>query len=472
MNRAGLFVLGLMLSASSAALAQPAPAPATPAAKPAGPTLDYGFFKARVLPILITKRAGHARCMECHSDVPRFSLPPVPEGAAIWGDADSRAIFDVLKTKVIPGQPGRSRLLRHPLAEAAGGDSEHDGGKHWTSKSDPEWQTLAAWVNGATLANPPPTPPLHERVIQTNSAGDDVHIIDTKTNKVVGRIVGIDANHGAAVSPDGARIYVSNEADSTLDVVDSRTRNVITKIKISGHPNNIGISLDGRYVYVSVHSKAGAVDVVDTQAFAVIKTIPVKGAVHNTYVTPDGRYVVAASVAGNEFTVIDRNTLEPLWTATFDDGVRPMAFETNPDGSTKRAFFQLTKFHGFVAVDFATHKEVARVALPKIRVGKKENFIGGIASHGLAISGNKRLVVTSRLNSAVYVYSLPNLALLGEVDVGRQPEWATASADGKTVYIANAGSNDVSVVDVVNLKEVTRIPVGQVPKRNITAMLP
>jgi hypothetical protein len=30
----------------------------------------------------------------------------------------------------------------------------------------------------------------------------------------------------------------------------------------------------------------------------------------------------------------------------------------------------------------------------------------------------------------------------------------------------------VSVVDMVALRELTRIPVGQVPKRNITAMLP
>jgi YVTN family beta-propeller protein len=448
-------------------MAQPAAAP--PPAP--GPALDYDFFKARVLPILITKRPGHARCIECHDDVPRFTLPPVPKGAAIWGDADARTIFDIVKTKVIPGQPDRSRLLRHPLAEAAGGDPSHDGGKHWTSKSDPEWQTLAAWVNGATLANPPPAPPLHERIIQTNSAGDDVHIIDPKTNTVVGHAVGMDANHGAAVAPDGSRIYISNEADSTLDVVDARTFYLITKIRTSGHPNNIGISHDGRFVYVSIHTEHGAVDVVDTQSLSVVKSIPIKGAVHNTYVTPDGRYVVAATVAGKAFTVIDQKTNEPLWTADFDDGVRPMAFETNPDGSTKRAFFQLTKFHGFVAVDFATHKEVARIALPKIKDGKKENYVGGSISHGLAISGNKRLIVNSRLNGAVYVYSLPDLTLLGEVDVGRQPEWVAPSSDGKTVYVANAGTNDVSVVDVVNLKEVARIPVGQVPKRNIAAMM-
>src|SRR6266576_5658545 len=69
-----------------------------------------------------------------------------------------------------------------------------------------------------------PSPKL--RIIQTNSAGDNVHIIDPVTNKVVGVIEGIEVNHGAAVAPDGTRLYVSNEAESTLDVVDGQTLKV------------------------------------------------------------------------------------------------------------------------------------------------------------------------------------------------------------------------------------------------------
>jgi YVTN family beta-propeller protein len=85
---------------------------------------------------------------------------------------------------------------------------------------------------------------------------------------------------------------------------------------------------------------------------------------------------------------------------------------------------------------------------------------------------NKLLVVNSRLNSAVYVYSLPDLKLAGSVDVGIAPDWVTLTPDGRSAYVANAGSNNVSVVDLTAMREVTRIPVGQVPKRNITATLP
>src|SRR3954470_11887936 len=90
------------------------------------------------------------------------------------------------------------------------------------------------------------------RIIQTNSAGDNVTIIDPATNKVVGEITGIEVNHGAAGVPDGSRLYISNEADSTLDVVDGKTLRVISKIPLSGHPNNIAASSDGRKVYVSI----------------------------------------------------------------------------------------------------------------------------------------------------------------------------------------------------------------------------
>ena len=156
-----------------------------------------------------------------------------------------------------------------------------------------------------------------------------------------------------------------------------------------------------------------------------------------------------------------------------DLGIRPMAFATNPDGATKWIFIQLTGFNGFAVVDFATHKEINRIKLPALPSGKAPFLYGGNESHGMAVtSDEKTLVVNSRLNSAVYSYSLPDLKLLGGVDVGLAPDWVTLTPDGKTAYVANAASNSVSVVDIRSMKEITRIPVGQVPKRNITAVLP
>ena len=311
------------------------------------------------------------------------------------------------------------------------------------------------------------------RILQTNSQGDNIHLIDPATHKIVGEIKGVPINHGAAAAPDGSRFYISSEAEQTLHVIDSKTLQTVKKIALTGRPNNISISRDGRRVYVAIVSAPGAVDVIDTSTMEKVKSIATKGGIHNVYVTPDGRHVVAGSIAGRLMTVIDQKSDEPLWTL-FDVGVRPMAFETNADGSTKRIFVQLSDFHGFAVVDFAQRKEVARVELPNDIPADKvdKGPFNASPSHGLGVAPDGRtLWVTSRPNARVYAYSLPDLKLLGAMDLGGRPDWVTFTPDSRQVYISTENTNSVVVLDVPGRKEITKIKVGASPKRNITAIL-
>ena len=111
-------------------------------------TLDFEFFKTRVQPIFLAKRPGHARCYVCHSIGTPFRLERLSPGATTWNDDQSRRNFEAAQREVVPGNPLASRLLIHPLAEEAGGDPMHGGGKHWDSQDNREWQTLAEWVRG------------------------------------------------------------------------------------------------------------------------------------------------------------------------------------------------------------------------------------------------------------------------------------------------------------------------------------
>ena len=312
------------------------------------------------------------------------------------------------------------------------------------------------------------------RIVQTNAAGDSVMLIDPDTNKVVGEITGIEVNHGAAVAPDGSRFYITNEAETTLDVADAKTLKVTKHIPLTNHPNNLSVSKDGKRVYVAIVGGPGAVDVIDTTSLTRVKSIRTEGGIHNTYVTPDGKFVVAGSIVGKKINVIDQKTEEIVWTLPMEEGVRPMAFETNPDGSTKRIFVELSNFNGFVTVDFATHKVVDKIPMPEVAASEKTTAgLQGSPCHGLAVTPDgKTLTVLSKMNSRVYFVSLPDLKIVGETKVGHHPDWITLTPDGKRAYVANAGSNSVSVVDIATRKELTQIPVGQVPKRNITAVLP
>ena len=372
------------------------------------------------------------------------------------------------KQFVVPGNPDKSSLLLHPLAAEAGGDHFHAGGKHWQSKSVPEWQTLARWVRGQTAAVS------SVRVLQSNAAGDNIHIIDPATNQVSGVIEGIEVPHGLVISPDGARIYVTNEALATLDVVDAGALKVFKRIPLSGRPNNVDVSPgSGAFVYAGIRQAPGAVDVIDAASLTNVKTIPVQGEIHNVYVTPDGKHAVAGSIAASTINVIDTATNSLAWTLTLSAGIRPMAFTRNPDGSTKEIIVQLSNFHGFAVVDFATRKELRRVTLPDPPGEERETQgIQGSPSHGLAITPDATVLwVASKWYGYVAAYSVPDFALLKVVKVGSHPEWLTIPPDGKNLYVAVAGADSTVVVDNRSMQVVKTIPVGSVPKRNTSGML-
>ena len=312
------------------------------------------------------------------------------------------------------------------------------------------------------------------RIIQTNAAGDNVHLIDPATNRVVDSIQGIPIAHGVTSNPDGSALYFSNEVERTLDIVPAATLKVAKKIPLSGRPNNVAITPDGRKVYVAIREDSRAfVDVIDVRAEKVVKSIPMVGGVHNVYVTPDGRHAVAGMIGARTLTVIDARTDEPVWSLEFDGGVRPMAFEKAQDGSTQRIFVQISDFHGFYVVDFATRKVVQKVMMPDLPITRTDDDgLQGSPGHGFAISPDGATIwSTSKPNNHVYAWSLPDLKFLGGVLVGSHPDWLTMTPDGRYLYSGNAGSNDVSAIDTKAMKEVARIPVGQVPKRNHTALL-
>ena len=160
------------------------------------------------------------------------------------------------------------------------------------------------------------------RIIQTNFAGDSIHIIDPATNKVVNEIKGFEATHGITVAPDGSRIYISSEDDFTLAVIDGKTLKVTKRIPLSGNPNLIDITPDGQQIYVAIAlnyndlsdfprvkaDASGGVDVIDTVSLQKVKTISMKGGVHDLNVSPDGKYVFVGNARGgkaNVMTVVD-----------------------------------------------------------------------------------------------------------------------------------------------------------------------
>jgi hypothetical protein len=118
--------------------------------------LDFQVYMTKVEPIFLKPRGGYgpglSPCVTCHvhNSTP-LKLQPLREldGLVFWSIDHSRQNFLIVSRLVVPGQPEQSRLLRKPLAVAAGGAPFHVGGKFWETQDDPDWRIMADWVRAA-----------------------------------------------------------------------------------------------------------------------------------------------------------------------------------------------------------------------------------------------------------------------------------------------------------------------------------
>jgi hypothetical protein len=115
----------------------------------AAQSLDYATYKAKVEPIFLKKREGHARCVVCHANAGNaFRLQALDPGAIAWTEEQSRKNFEAVSRLVNSANLLSSPLLKHPLAGTAGGDDFHSGGRQFQSQNDPDWKAIADWARG------------------------------------------------------------------------------------------------------------------------------------------------------------------------------------------------------------------------------------------------------------------------------------------------------------------------------------
>lgn len=318
------------------------------------------------------------------------------------------------------------------------------------------------------------------RIYVTNSAGTTVQVIDPVTNKVVQTIGDIEVAEAVQFSRDGSQVYVGNRTDNIF-VVDRKTGKPIKKVPISGFSNDMAVTPDGKRLLVCINHGVAALDIIDTKTLEKIKSIPTKGGLHDIVVTGDGKYAIAGSPEGKLVIVFDLQKDQIAWELPFEQGIAPLAVENDPNGAGRRLFVQVGGLNGFAVVDIATHQEVTRIKYPGEYNGPRKS---GTISHGIGIAPDgKTLWANSRIYNSVFVYSLPDLKLMGKVPlaelklpgkppVGGESDWMTFTPDSKRVYITNRALHSVTAIDVETMKRVADIQVGEGPNRISTLVLP
>ena len=170
------------------------------------------------------------------------------------------------------------------------------------------------------------------------------------------------------------------------------------------------------FAYVA-NDASGSVSVINTASNTVIATIPVGNAPYGVAFTPDGARVYVVNENSNSVSVIatDSNTV----IATVSVGSDPIGVVITPDGT--RA------------------------------------YVANQCVFNVTCYPNPGTVSVIDTNPADAAYN----TVIATVAVGGSPYLPAITPDGTRVYVANEGSNNVSVLNTVG-DAITTIPIGSV----------
>ena len=279
-----------------------------------------------------------------------------------------------------------------------------------------------------------------------NFKDSTVSVIDTGSGAVVATIPVATGPHGMAVSGDGRFVYVTGDGSSSLSVIDTAADRVAKTIEVGPTPHGIALVPDGKTLLVGVYG-ADRVAFVETASGAVVASVAVAKP-HTIAVRPDGKLAYVASQQPGQFAlvVVDLATRAVLRSIALDKPPRDPEF--SHDG--RYLFVTTAGVDALRVIDAATEQVIGEVATgASPHIGK---WFAGAAVGTVVVQGPGELLT----------FDPATRRPLRAFPVGRQPHWM--ASDGKTVWVTNEGSNDVSAVDVASGKTTT-IAVGNAPRK-------
>jgi YVTN family beta-propeller protein len=302
----------------------------------------------------------------------------------------------------------------------------------------------------------------------SNEVGDNVSVIDVRTDSVVATLDAGQRPRGIKLLPDGKTLVVAvsgspragpgvdesklppaDRSKDGLALVDLATRQV-RRLPGGVDPENFDVSSDGKTIYVA-NEDASAASVVDVPGGTVKATIKVGGQPEGVTVRPGADEVWVTSEEGGKLYVLD--TKADSVTHVITVGKRPRSVVFTHDG--KRAYAPAEVGGNVTVIDATTYRPMATIAVP----GKAPKPMGSV----IAPDDSKVYISTGR-GGTVAILDTRSNKFVGTVDVGSRPWGMALSADGKQLWSADGPpANGVSVIDLATNQVVKKIPVGKAP---------
>ena len=331
---------------------------------------------------------------------------------------------------------------------------------------------------------------------------------------------------GIAVSPDGRFVYTANSRSGSVSVIDAAKRTVVREIEVAGRISGFALSADGKLLLTCDAQKHQLVLLSGgPTAWKIAGRIPVAAYPFDLVVTRDGRRCYVSSLWSRSVTVVDllpagkakprvaatirlpflpgklclargdsrlivagmfagklgivdtrRNSLSAVkeipghnirGLAVSGDGNRLITAQQSLNSlahSTREDVhwgnMMVNVVYSLAVDDVCDAKANPLRDLRETHLGGPENGAGDPAA--IAVAKERIAIALAGVNEVAISRGLTDP--LSRIAVGRRPSAVAITPDGKTVFVADAFSDSVSVVDAERAKRVAVVSLGPRPK--------
>jgi YVTN family beta-propeller protein len=314
------------------------------------------------------------------------------------------------------------------------------------------------------------SPYSHDRVYAANQISNTVSVIDPASNRFLGEIrlgqafpsvlsalyKGQTLVHGLRYSPQKKMLAVVAIGSNSVSLVATETNRILKTIYIGRSPHEPTFTPDSKQLWVSVRGEA-YVSVIDVDKMAEVKRVPVADGPGMIAFTPDGKQAYVCSSFTPELDIVDTKTYRIVKRIPVVSPFSPNIY-TSPDGK-------------WVAM---THKDVGKVTVIDTQTMSVNRVLdtGPITNHVTFSTVNQKLLmlVTVGGENKVRVFDAgQNFRQTDTIQVGALPHGIWPSADGKIMYVGLEYADQVQGVDLLTMKAMSPIQIGQSPQALVYA---
>ena len=293
----------------------------------------------------------------------------------------------------------------------------------------------------------------HE-VFVSNEKDNTVSVIDTKSLEVVRTLKVGKRPRGIAFTRDHSHLLVCASDSDAVQVYDAADHTFIRDLPSGRDPEQFALSYTGDRLFIANEDDA-VTTIVDLTKHEIIKQVDVGVEPEGMAVSPDDTILVTTSETTNMAHLIDAKTYEQIANIVVDPRPRFAAF--TPDG---KKLWVSSEIGGTVSIIDVAKREVERKITFEIPGIPAEN----IQPVGIRMmKEGKTAFVALGPAGRIAVVNVETGAVLKYMIVGQRVWHMVLTPEEDMLFTTNGVSNDVTAIDVKNLKPVKSIKVGRYP---------